>query len=144
MQTEEQVIDGSLFLERAFALLSSMFGTLALILACVGLYGTIGYAVTRRTAEIGVRMALGAERGRILRMVLSEVSMVVMIGVVIGIPVSWATARLLNHQLYELSPHDPITIGGSIFVILVVTVLAGFLPARRAAKIDPTAALRYE
>jgi len=144
MQTEDQVIEGSLFLERTFALLSSMFGTLALVLACVGLYGTIGYAVTRRTAEIGVRMALGAERRRILCMVLSEVSFVVLIGVVIGLPVSLATARLLSHQLYELSPHDPVTIVSSSLVILAVTVLAGYLPARRASKIDPMAALRYE
>jgi putative ABC transport system permease protein len=144
MQTEEEVIDGSLFLERTFALLSSAFGGLALLLACVGLYGTIGYAVTRRTAEIGVRMALGAERGRILRMILSEVSLVVIAGIVFGLPVAWATARLLNHQLYELSPHDPLTIVGSSVVILTITLVAGFLPARRASKVNPMVALRNE
>jgi len=144
MQTEDQVIEGSLFLERTFALLSSMFGSLALVLACIGLYGTIGYAVTRRTAEIGVRMALGAERGRILRMVLSEVSLIVWIGVVMGLPVAWAMARLLSHQLYELSPHDPVTMVGSSLVILAVTALAGYWPARRASRIDPMIALRYE
>jgi ABC-type antimicrobial peptide transport system permease subunit len=144
MQTEEEVIDGSLFLERTFALLSSAFGALALLLACVGLYGTIGYAVARRTAEIGVRMALGAERGRILRMILSEVSFVVLAGILIGLPVSWATAKLLNHQLYGLSPHDPLTILGSSLAILAITLLAGYLPARRASKINPMAALRYE
>jgi putative ABC transport system permease protein len=144
MQTEEEVIDGSLFLERTFALLSSAFGGLALLLACVGLYGTIGYAVTRRTAEIGVRMALGAERGRILRMILSEVSLVVIAGIVFGLPVAWAAARLLNHQLYELSPHDPLTIVGSSVVILTITLVAGFLPARRASKVNPMVALRNE
>jgi predicted permease len=144
MQTEEEVIDGSLFLERTFALLSSAFGALALLLACVGLYGTIGYAVTRRTAEIGVRMALGAERGRILRMILSEVSFVVLAGILIGLPVSWATAKLLNHQLYGLSPHDPLTILISSLAILAITLLAGYLPARRASKVNPMAALRYE
>jgi len=144
MQTEEEVIDGSLFLERTFALLSSAFGGLAVLLACVGLYGTIGYAVTRRTAEIGVRMALGAERGRILRMILSEVFFVVISGIVIGLPVAWATARLLNHQLYELSPHDPLTIVGSSAVILAITLLAGYLPARSASKVNPMTALRCE
>lgn len=144
MQTEEEVVNGSLFLERTFALLSSAFGALALLLACVGLYGTIGYAVTRRTAEIGVRMALGAERGRILRMILAEVSFVVIAGIMIGLPVSWATAKLLNHQLYELSPHDPLTVAGSSIVILAITLLAGYLPARRASRVNPTIALRYE
>jgi predicted permease len=144
MQTEEEVIDRSLFLERTFALLSSSFGALALVLACVGLYGTIGYAVTRRTAEIGVRMALGAERGRILRMILSEVSFVVIAGIALGLPVSWAAARLLNHQLYGLSPHDPFTLIASSLVILIITLLAGYLPARRASKVNPMVALRYE
>jgi putative ABC transport system permease protein len=144
MQTEEAVVTGSLFLERTFALLSSAFGALALLLACVGLYGTIGYAVTRRTGEIGVRMALGAQRGRILRMILSEVSSVVILGILVGLPVSSATARLLNHQLYELSPHDPPTIIGASLAILVITLLAGYVPARRASKVNPVVALRYE
>lgn len=144
MQTEEEVVTGSLFLERTFALLSSAFGALALLLACVGLYGTIGYAVTRRTGEIGVRMALGAERGRILRMILSEVSFVVIAGILVGLPVSWATARVLKHQLYGLSPHDPLTIVGSSLAILVITLLAGYVPARRASKVNPMVALRYE
>jgi len=144
MQTEEEVIDASLFLERTFALLSSSFGALALLLACVGLYGTIGYAVTRRTGEIAVRMALGAERGRILRMILSDVSFVVLTGILIGLPVSWATARLLNHQLYGLSAHDPLTIAGASAAILAITLLAGYLPAHRASRVNPMMALRYE
>lgn len=144
MRTEEEVIAGSLFLERTFALLSSAFGALALLLACVGLYGTIAYAVTRRTGEIGVRMALGAERGRILWMILSEVAFVVMAGILIGLPISWATARLLNHQLYGLSPHDPITVAGAVMAILGITLVAGYLPARRASKVNPMVALRYE
>jgi len=144
MQTEEEVIDSSLFLERTFALLSSTFGALALVLACVGLYGTIGYAVTRRTAEIGIRMALGAERGRILRMILSEVVSVVTAGILIGLPVSWVTSKLLNHQLYNLSPHDPLTIVSSGLIILAITLLAGSFPAVRASKADPMIALRYE
>jgi predicted permease len=144
MQTEEEVIDGSLFLERTFALLSSAFGALALLLACVGLYGTIGYAVTRRTGEIGVRMALGAERGRILRMILSETLTLVVLGITIGLPIAWVAARILGHQLYGLSPHDPLTIAGSSAAILAITLLAGFLPARRASKVEPMIALRSE
>jgi len=144
MQTEEEAIDGSLFLEKTFALLSSAFGALALMLACVGLYGTIGYAVTRRIPEIGVRMALGAERGRILRMILGEVSLVVIAGILLGLPVSWAMAKLLTHQLYKLSPHDPLTIAGSAAAILGITLLAGYLPARRASKVNPMVALRCE
>jgi len=144
MKTEEEVVAGSLLLERTFALLSTAFAGLALLLACVGLYGTIGYSVTRRTAEIGIRMALGARSGRILLMVLSEVSLLVVAGIAIGLPLAWIAAKLLSHQLYELSPHDPLTIAGSVVAIIAITLLAGYAPARRASKIDPMVALRYE
>jgi len=144
MKTEEDVVAGSLLLERIFALLSGAFAGLALLLACVGLYGTIGYSVTRRTAEIGVRMALGAERGRILVMVLTEVSLLVIAGIAVGLPLAWSAARLLSHQLYELSPHDPLTIAASVVAIVLITLLAGYAPARRASKVDPMVALRYE
>lgn len=144
MKTEEEVVEGSLLLERTFALLSGAFAALALLLACVGLYGTIGYSVTRRTAEIGVRMALGAERGRILLMIISEVSLLVIAGIAVGLPLAWVAARLLSHQLYELSPHDPITIAASVAAIVAITLLAGYAPARRASKVDPMVALRYE
>lgn len=144
MQTEEEVIGSSLFLERTFALLSGSFGTLALLLACVGLYGTVAYSVARRTHELGVRMALGAHRGRILRMILSEISRVVVVGIVIGLPIALATAKLLKHQLYGLSPHDPLTIVSASVAILGVTLLAGYLPARRASHVEPMVALRCE
>ena len=144
MKTEEEVVAGSLLLERTFALLSTAFAGLALLLACVGLYGTIGYSVTRRTAEIGIRMALGAKSGRILLMVLSEVSLLVVAGIAIGLPLAWIAAKLLSHQLYELSPHDPVTIAGSVVAIIAITLLAGYAPARRASKIDPMVALRCE
>ncbi len=144
MKTEEEVVEGSLLLERTFALLSGAFAGLALLLACVGLYGTIGYSVTRRTAEIGVRMALGAERARILLMVLAEVSVLVVAGIAVGLPLAWIGAKLLSHQLYELSPHDPLTIIGAAGAIITITLLAGYAPARRASKVDPMVALRYE
>ena len=144
MKTEQEVVEGSLLLERTFALLSGAFAGLALLLACVGLYGTIGYSVARRTAEIGVRMALGAERGRILLMVLTEVSLLVSAGIAIGLPLVWMAARLLSHQLFELSPHDPLTIVAAVVAIVAITLLAGYAPARRASKVDPMVALRYE
>ena len=144
VKTEEEVVEASLLLERTFALLSGAFAGLALLLACVGLYGTIGYSVTRRTAEIGVRMALGAERGRILLMIISEVSLLVIAGIAVGLPLAWIAAKLLSHQLYELSPHDPLTIAASVGAIIAITLLAGYAPARRASKVDPMVALRYE
>ena len=130
--------------ERLIARLTQLFSVLALLLACVGLYGTIGYSVARRTAEIGVRMALGAERGRILLMILSEVSLLVIAGIGIGFPLAWMAAKLLSHQLYDLSPHDPLTIAGSVAAIIAITLVAGYVPARRASKVDPIVALRYE
>jgi len=144
MKTEEEIVQGSLFLERTLALLSSAFGGLALLLACIGLYGTIGYAVARRTAEIGVRIALGAGRANILHMVLAETLLIVAAGVLVGLPAAWAASRLLTHQLYGISPHDPLTIAAAGGVILAITLLAGYLPARRASRVEPMVALRCQ
>ena len=144
MKTENQVISEALFVERIFAVLSIAFGGLALLLACVGLYGTIGYTVTQRTNEIGVRMALGATRERILAMVLSETLIVVVAGIVVGLPLAWYATQVLKAQLFGLSPHDTQTILWSLAAILAVTILAGLVPARRASKVDPMVALRYE
>ena len=144
VRTEAQVISEVLFLERTFAALSSAFGFLALLLACVGLYGTMAYAVARKTNEIGVRMALGAKRGTILAMVMRETAMVVLGGVAVGIPAAWAASSLLKTQLFGLSSHDPWSIGLAIAATLVVTAIAGYIPARRAAQVDPMVALRYE
>jgi predicted permease len=144
MKTETEVIDASLFVEKIFAVLSASFGGLALLLACVGLYGTIGYTVTQRTNEIGVRMALGATRERILSMILRETLIVVVAGILVGLPLTWYATQVLKAQLFGLSPHDASTILSSLAAILAVTVLAGLQPARRAAKVDPMVALRYE
>ncbi|MBV9072914.1 MAG: ABC transporter permease [Acidobacteria bacterium] len=144
LQTEEDVVNGSLFLERTFAWLSGAFAALALLLACIGLYGTVAYAVTRRTAEIGIRMALGAERKRILRMIMSETLFIVGAGLLAGLPIAWIAVKLLKHQLYELSPHDPLTIVSCCFAILAIALFAGFMPARRAARVEPIIALRCE
>jgi predicted permease len=144
LRTEAEVVDQALFLERAFALLSSSFGSLALLLACVGLYGTIGYTVARRTQEIGVRMALGARRTAILAMVLRETLLVVFCGIAIGLPAAWLATRLLASRLFGLSAHDPATLALATGAIVAAAVIAGLLPARRAAEVDPMVALRCD
>lgn len=142
--TETDVVAQTLFLERTFALLSSGFGLLAVLLACIGLYGTMAYVVSRRTNEIGIRIALGAERGAIVRMVVGEMLGVIVAGVAIGMPLAWTGTRLLKSQLFALSPHDPGTTILAVITVVAVTLLAGFLPARRASRVDPLVALRYE
>jgi predicted permease len=144
LRSEAQIIDSVLMMERLLALLSSLFGGLALLLACVGLYGTIGYTVVRRTNEIGIRMALGAGREAILAMILRETFAIVALGLLAGLPLAWFATRLLRTQLFDLSPHDPLTITISIGGILAVTILSGLLPARRASRVDPIVALRSE
>ena len=144
VRAEETVIDQVLFLERAFAWLTAAFGAVALALAGVGLYGTISYTVAQRTAEIGVRVALGATRGRILAWVLRHTAQVVLAGVAFGLPLAWAAARLLRSRLYELSPGDPWTLGGAVAAVLAASAVALWLPARRATRVDPVVALRYE
>jgi len=144
LRTEESVVHQVLLLERLFAVLGTSFSALALLLACVGLYGTIGYIVARRTNEIGIRMALGAGRGAILGMILSETAVIVGAGILVGLPLAWFASLLLKAQLFEMSPHDPATIMLAVAAIVGVTLIAGFLPARRASRVDPMAALRYE
>jgi predicted permease len=144
VKTETQVISQVLFLDRTFAALSSAFGFLALLLACVGLYGTMAYAVARKTNEIGIRMALGAERGAILGMVLCETAMIVLAGIAVGVPAAWIGSSLLKTRLFGLTPHDPWSIGLSVAATLLITMLAGYIPARRASRVDPMVALRYE
>ncbi len=144
VRTQDEVVSQALYLERTFALLSSAFGALSLLLACMGVYGTIAYTVALRTNEIGIRMALGAQRTNILRMVLRETIAVLAAGLLIGLPLAWLGARLLREQVYGLSPHDPTTVAMAVAGITVVTIIAGFVPAQRASKVDPLTALRYE
>ena len=119
-------------------------GALALILAAVGLYGTMAYRVARRRAEIGIRMALGAASARVLRLVLGEVLVTAGIGVAIGLVAAFALARLAATLLYGVGAHDPWTLAAGALVLLGVATLSGFLPARRASRIDPMQALREE
>jgi predicted permease len=129
---------------RTIAQLAGFFGVLGLILAAIGLYGVMAYNVSRRTREIGVRMAIGAEAHDVLRMVLRESLLIVAIGILAGIPAAMGMGRLISSQLYGLSPRDPITLAIAAVLLLIVCVLASYLPARRAARIDPMVALRHE
>jgi predicted permease len=137
-------VNRSLAGQSLIARLSTFFGMLAAFLACIGIYGLAAYAVTRRTNEIGIRMALGAESSRVLWMVMRESLTLAALGVAIGIPVSLAAARLIESVLYGLKTTDPATIALAALVMIAVAALAAYLPARRAAKVDPMVALRYE
>jgi predicted permease len=143
--TQEDQIRSEIGLYRMFATFSTVFGFFAVVMACIGLYGIVSYSVTRRINEIGVRMALGARRSDILRLVMRGIFGITAVGLLIGIGVALAVTRLIaDWLLYGVSSYDPLTIAGAIFVILGVSALAGYLPARRAARVDPMVALRYE
>ena len=144
VKTMDQQMDESLFIERMVAALSVTFGALATLLAAIGLYGVMSYSVARRTREIGVRMALGAERSSVLWLVLREVSLLVCAGIFVGIPVSLALGRFVQSQLFELSAMDPVAVGVATVLLAAVALVAGYLPARRATRVDPILALRYE
>src|SRR5262245_23146826 len=137
-------LDVSLTQERLVATLSSVFGLLALVLVCIGLYGVLAYDVARRTHEIGIRMALGANARQIVRLALGETLWMVGIGVVIGLGAALAATRWGRSLLFGLQPHDPLTIGLAVFVLLAVAAVAGYLPARRASRVDPMVALRHD
>jgi len=144
LTTLSQQVESSLMRERLLARLSGFFGALALLLATVGLYGTLSYSVARRRNEIGIRIALGAARGRVIRLVLGEVTRIVAIGVALGAVAALLTTRWVEAFLYGLTPSDPTTIIGSAVVLSVVALAAGALPAWRAARVDPISALRED
>jgi predicted permease len=144
VRTIAQELGDSLRRDRMFAALSSFFGLTALLLASVGLYGMLAYAVARRTKEISIRMALGAPRRRILWMVLRQTLLVVAAGSAIGVPAALSATGALKSVLFGLSPTDPATFAAAVAMLAAVAAIAGYLPARRATKVDPMEALRYE
>jgi predicted permease len=144
IRTMTEQMNGTFRQERTFAVLSALFGGLALGLCCVGLYGVAAYAVTRRTKEVGVRMALGSTRTQIVWLFLRQVLLLVLIGVGVGLPIALACGKYVKSILYELTPADPASLVIPLLLLAGVALIAGYLPARRATKVDPMVALRYE
>jgi ABC-type antimicrobial peptide transport system permease subunit len=126
------------------ARLAVFFGCLAALLVAVGLYGTLAYRVNRRTVEIGVRLALGAQRGEVLWMVLRDSLVMVAVGLAAGLPLAWIASKWMASMLYQLPARDPFSFGVAAVGVLVVSIAAALIPARRAASIDPMRALRME
>jgi predicted permease len=142
--TQDEVVSHSLGGQRSLTQLTAALGLLALLLASIGLYGTMSHAVSLRTKEIGIRMALGAERRNVLRMVLREGTLLTLAGISVGLALGAALTRLISSQLYGLSPTDPLTFLAVSMQLLGVAMLATYIPARRAMRVDPMVALRYE
>ena len=139
-----QRLADSLSSDHMITQLSGAFGVLAIILVCIGLYGIMAYAVSGRTNEIGIRMALGAQRKHVLWMILRESLLLVCIGVIIGVPVIFAAGKWIASLLFSVKPADPLTLALASLLMFVVGFLACYIPARRAMKVDPMVALRYE
>jgi len=144
IKSMDRQVDDAAFLRRFLATLSTAFSLLALLLACVGLYGVMAYSVARRTSEIGIRIALGAGRGAVVAMVLREIMWLVAAGMALGLLAAWGATRLLSSALFGLTAMDPQTLGVAILVMGGVALLAGYAPSRKAAEVDPMIALRAE
>jgi macrolide transport system ATP-binding/permease protein len=144
IKTQTAQIDDTISQEIAFAKLCTAFAILSLAIACIGLYGTLSYGVARRTNEIGIRMALGAQRGGVIGMILRDVLAMVFIGLAIGLPVALATSKFVGSFLYGMKPNDPLALTAAVAALLAAALAAGYAPARRASRIDPMAALRHE
>jgi len=130
--------------QNVLTVIAMFFGILALALTCIGLYGLTSWTVQSRTSEIGIRAALGARRESVVRMIVKEVLIQCVAGLLIGIPVALVTARLLEHQLYGVSPADPRDCAIAAAVLILCALAAGYIPAIRASRIEPMTALRYE
>jgi ABC-type antimicrobial peptide transport system permease subunit len=139
-----QLVDESLQTDRFIKQLSEAFGVLAMLLAAIGLYGIMAYTVARRTRDIGIRLALGAEPAGVLWQVLRETLLLVSVGIAIGVPVALAGTQLVRGMLFGLGVADPVAILFAAFLLAAAAALAGLLPARRASRVDPMVALRYE
>jgi len=139
-----QQIRQNVYLDRMISLLSTAFAALATLLAAVGLYGVLAYTVSRRTREICVRMALGADASRVRGMVLRQVAIMTLVGALIGLGAAFALGKTAESLLFGLSPYDPLVVLVSVLVLAAVALAAGFVPAYRASTVDPIKALRYE
>jgi len=144
VRTQLEQLDVAVRQERVFAWLASGFGVLALTLACLGIYGTLGYGVARRWPEIGVRMALGATRRDVVSLILRESLAPVLVGAIAGVGLALATTRFVQSQLFEVAPRDPIALVAATAALVVAAAIAAWLPSRRAAGVDPVTALRCE
>jgi ABC-type antimicrobial peptide transport system permease subunit len=144
MKTVKGQLDETLLTDRLVALLSAGFGLLATVLASIGLYGVMAFVVTRRWKELGIRLALGAQPSGVIWLVMKEVVVLLAIGLAIGVPAAMALGRYVSTQLYGIQPHDPGMAVTTVVVLALVSAAAGLVPARRASRIDPILALRYE
>jgi putative ABC transport system permease protein len=144
VQTMAERIGAQLAADRMIAVLLSIFGGGALLLAAIGIYGVIGYSVAQRTHEIGIRIALGAEQRDILKLIVGQGMVLIAIGVGIGLALAFAATRVLKSLLFGISATDPLTFAVVVILLIAVALLACYLPARRATKVDPLEALRYE
>ena len=138
------LINASVAQPRFRTFLLGLFAAMALVLAATGIFGVIAYSVSRRTNEIGIRVALGASRNTILRMVLGETLVLTCAGLALGVPSALAASRLLGHMLFNVSANDPATLSAVAFTLALVAAIAGYIPARRAMQVDPMVALRHE
>jgi ABC-type antimicrobial peptide transport system permease subunit len=138
------VVQDSLLRERLLATLAGFFGLLGVLLAAIGLYGVISYMVAQRTNEIGIRMALGAQRAGVIRMILRDVLTTVLLGLAAGVPGALLASKLVSSFLYGIKPNDPLALAAAVGILLCAVLLAGYAPARRASRIEPMAALRHE
>jgi ABC-type antimicrobial peptide transport system permease subunit len=144
LKTQRQVIEMSITPERIIAWLCGFLALLALLLSCIGIHGLMAYRVARRTGEIGIRMALGARPWDVGRSVVGEALALAGRGLIVGVPLAFALAQGLRHFLFGIQPHDPVALIGGMAVMTTVAVLAAWIPARRAMKVDPMVALRTE
>jgi hypothetical protein len=144
LTTQKELSDRLIANERLFASLGGAFAALAVLLSCMGIYGLMAYNVARRTGEIGIRLALGARREDVSRPILREAAWLAAAGAGLGIPLSWAATRIIGHYLYGISPHDLFTLSVAVAMLIAVAVLAAWLPARRAARVNPMVALKTE
>jgi predicted permease len=144
IRTQREQIDANMQLERMFAALTTGFGVLALALACVGIYGIMAYTVANRRNEIGIRVALGAQPAQVRGMILRESTWLALAGIVAGVGAALTLARMVKSMLYGIQPYDPLTMVGGVSILLIVALAASWIPARRAAGVQPMEALRHE